>query len=303
MKRSIIIFITCLLPFAVYADELYKVKKGDTLWEICDKYYHDPFLWPKLWQLNPQVTNPHWIYPGDVLRLKETKEGLIKAATKKKPTKKLVPKIPGRVIEAAGYLLPQKEPHSGEILRAVVDNRTILGKGDHIYVSFKRDIRPEVGSEWTIFRISGPVFHPITHERVGYIHTILGMAKIIKVYAKIAEAKIIKSYEVIYQGDYLKPYQRPKPICFDKAHPPFQACIVAAKSGGEEIGWPDIVYIDAGKRQGLKPGQILSVFRQEGKDLPLLPVGKIAVILTTPTTSTALVLKSNYAFHAGDLVR
>jgi hypothetical protein len=302
MKKLTIVLAIFLSPFIVQADELYKVKKGDTLWDICDKYYNNPFLWPKLWQLNPQVTNPHWIYPGDVLRLKESPETLIKATAKKKAAKKIVPKIPEKVIEAAGYLLPQKELYSGKILEAVAEDKIILGKGDSIFVSFKKGIVPSIGSKWAIFRISEPIKHPVTHEKVGYIHTILGIAKIIKVYKKVAKAKIIKSYEVIYQGDYLKPYQKPKAVSLDKTRPNFQACIVAAKSGREEIGWPDIVYIDAGKRQGVKPGQILNVFRKR-KDLPLLPVGKIAVLFTTPTTATALVLKSNYAFHPGDIVR
>ena len=46
-------------------------KKGDTLWSICEKYYGDPELWPKLWQINPFVTNPHLLKPGDTIKLLE----------------------------------------------------------------------------------------------------------------------------------------------------------------------------------------------------------------------------------------
>ena len=45
------------------------VKKGDTLWSICEKYYGDPDLWPKLWQMNPFITNPHLLTTGDVITL------------------------------------------------------------------------------------------------------------------------------------------------------------------------------------------------------------------------------------------
>src|SRR5262249_46681834 len=57
---------------AVYAGptpELHVVRKGDTLWDICGFYFNDPWHWPKIWSYNPQITNPHWIYPGDLVRL------------------------------------------------------------------------------------------------------------------------------------------------------------------------------------------------------------------------------------------
>jgi hypothetical protein len=48
---------------------VYTIKKGDTLWDISAKFLKDPFLWPKLWERNPYITNPHWIYPGNPIQL------------------------------------------------------------------------------------------------------------------------------------------------------------------------------------------------------------------------------------------
>src|SRR5262249_41651714 len=49
--------------------ELHVVRRGDTLWDICWFYFNDPWQWPRVWSYNPQITNPHWIYPGDLVRL------------------------------------------------------------------------------------------------------------------------------------------------------------------------------------------------------------------------------------------
>ena len=62
------------------------VKKGDTLWSICEKYYGDPDLWQKLWQMNPFITNPHLLTTGDVITLFQ-KEPIKKTIVPKKEEK------------------------------------------------------------------------------------------------------------------------------------------------------------------------------------------------------------------------
>lgn len=54
---------------------VYTIQKGDTLWDISSKFLKDPFLWPKLWEKNPYITNPHWIYPGNPIRLTGAEPG------------------------------------------------------------------------------------------------------------------------------------------------------------------------------------------------------------------------------------
>ena len=78
LKRLLAVFTATFIALAgiAFAAELrqdhpstYVVRKGDTLWDISAKFLQKPWLWPEIWQANPQVKNPHRIYPGDVLSL------------------------------------------------------------------------------------------------------------------------------------------------------------------------------------------------------------------------------------------
>ena len=78
------------------APKTYVVEKGDTLWDISSVFLDQPWLWPKLWRLNPEINNPHLIYPGDVISLVFDENGepsLVLESVKGKPSYKWSPKI------------------------------------------------------------------------------------------------------------------------------------------------------------------------------------------------------------------
>ena len=88
-------------PFLLHplsgADEplTHTVQEGDTLWDICETYYGDSDLWPKLWEMNPFVTNPHLLEAGDVITLLKG----VPIRTAKAPVKTEAPTEPFPVME------------------------------------------------------------------------------------------------------------------------------------------------------------------------------------------------------------
>ena len=78
LNKILISFVILLLFSATHAGELelnpkhpdkYTVVRGDTLWDISAKFLTEPWKWQEIWQINPQIKNPHLIYPGDTVSL------------------------------------------------------------------------------------------------------------------------------------------------------------------------------------------------------------------------------------------
>ena len=90
----------------------YTVKKGDTLWDIAEMFVKDPWRWPDIWNVNPQIENPHLIYPGDLLSLTYGADGKPRLGVKRgRETVKLSPQMRESPIDQAIPTIPIKAIH------------------------------------------------------------------------------------------------------------------------------------------------------------------------------------------------
>ena len=297
------------------------VKKGDTLWSICEEYYGDPYLWPELWELNQFITNPHWISPGEIIRLfeyKEIKRPPIKKAGEPKKQIVKIKKLMGvdvssfTTVNAAGLLLHEMIAPWGRIFDFDTE-KIMLSEGDTVYVKmYKENIKP--GDIFTIYSVSDPVDHPLTNEKIGYIYSFKGMLEMGKAQKGYHIAQIRESFKSIDRNDLLIPYT-PVPSCIlpipCKSDTPFS--IVAAKDNLEVLGQYSVVYIDAGSSQNVRTGNIFDVIQEREsiaeprtKEMVLLPptvLGKILILKTTEYTSTGVVFWATKNFKKGIKVR
>jgi hypothetical protein len=319
---------------------IHVVVKGDTLWDICDALYSNPWVWPKVWELNQHITNPHWIYPGTELRvyyeLPESLKALSsvpveevtpavepstqlpsQAALPPPPPPPPPPKAPAMTfaeIDQVGFITPFIPQGVGMIV-GEERQRKLIGAPDKIYLKFSKRAEPEVGKRYFIFSTSELFRHPVTQKDVGYLNTILGVVEVTEVASGYAKARVRSSYQSISPGDKLMPYKkRSEEIALQDGTEPIEGNIILSKGETFLIGDMQIVYIDLGQRDDIKAGHRFMVFRTPkaeevftGKEAKLVlsvePIGELMVLSVEYETAAAVVTYSLNEFMPGERIR
>jgi hypothetical protein len=161
IKKFIVLLAGMLVTVAVYAagaqlrtdhPDSYTVRRGDTLWDISAKFLSKPWLWPEIWQANPQVRNPHLIYPGDVLNLSFINGPRLQLQPQVHPEGEPVAAIP--LSELKMFLKDMRVMDSNAVSSApyvvgLEEARLRGAVGQNIYV---RGLQGEPGQRWAIVR-------------------------------------------------------------------------------------------------------------------------------------------------------
>jgi hypothetical protein len=162
--------------------EAHNVRRGDTLWDISNRYYQNPYEWPRVWSYNPQIQNPHWIYPGDRIHLRDPGDGSSSASSSASTRGSLGGVGPGGrradtgtiFFGDVGWVDDKKDDTWGELVGSPSD-RMMLGEGDDVYVQLDEGHEAQVGDKLTIFR---PIRTVATKDAKGELVSIRGTARI-----------------------------------------------------------------------------------------------------------------------------
>jgi hypothetical protein len=245
---------------------MHTVRRGDTLWGICDQYFKNPYQWPRVWSYNPQIQNPHWIYPGDQVHLRG---GNI--ATPAQPTTATEPQIPGQnfvdrrrqvtpqtiFLRNDGYIEDEKSATWGEITGSRED-KMFLDDFDEVYVRIAEGHEVKLGQELTVFR-------PLRSAGQGKLVQIQGTIKVDEWNGqeRIARGRIIETEDVIERGAFVGPITRKYEVVPPKRNDQdINATVLTSVESHVFYGQNQVVFLDRGEQDGLHPGNRLFVIRK-----------------------------------------
>ncbi len=286
----------------------YTVKKGDTLWDISAKFLQSPWKWPEVWSYNPQIKNPHLIYPGDVVYLEYDAQGRpILRVSRGQPTVKLSPKvhasrvdtpissIPLNAIEqflGEPRVLSQREVDNAGYILAGKDARLMSGAGDRVYA---RGLIPgeDPNSTYAVLRIGKAYRNPgaKSGDILGYEALHVADAQVID-FGDPSTLIVKDSTRETLVGDRLVPKKAsgldqafiPKP-----PETPIEGQIIAVIDGVSRVGQFQTVVLNRGEQDGLETGHVLAVF-QAGKQVRDYNAKKRGEKVTLPDQRAGIVL-------------
>ncbi len=280
--RTVIMMLVALLSLPLAADTLtlkpghpqtYVVKKGDTLWDISALFLDDPWRWPTLWGANPQIANPHLIYPGDRLNLVylDGQPRLVRKAVKRLSPEMgiqqkggAIPALPLSIIEP--YLSFQQI--LGE--KALEDTPQVIGgerdatryaMGDVVFVNE----RLTLGEKYAVYQLSRRFVDPDTNE-------FLGQEALMTATGRVIESGEVSRVELLSMRQEVKPGQKVMPIEDDLLLPAYMmptaapegadGRVIASDAMVREIGPLEVAIINRGEADGAAAGQVYAIFKE-----------------------------------------
>lgn len=213
--------------------EVHTVERGDTLWDLSQRYLGSPWYWPKVWSYNPEIANPHWIYPGNSVRFFPAGEEVpsrVETGLGPKPLEMTVdegePTSNDEPVNGAdlvhsdrklyqpkgtvsvmtqGFVTARELDEAGRIEGATT-GAEMLSFPDVAYVRFKRKAAAKVGDQYIAFHTVKQIFHPITGKSVGYLTEFVGTLRVTATGETVVRAQIGQTWDAVARGDLVGPY-------------------------------------------------------------------------------------------------
>jgi hypothetical protein len=316
-------------PGADSTPDRHVVQKGDSLWSICEFYFRDPWRWPKVWALNPEVTNPHWIFPGQTLRIGGMTQSVpgatppddpnhpLSASARLPPSKSLA--LGNGALREVGFVDAQELAFAGTI-NGSREEKILLASGDQVYIEFAPDKTPKPGQRFTIYQVDRD--HPVKDARssnvLGYLVRIFGDVTIEMLPTgthPIAAGTLRDLVQPVERGYRVGPVFRQFKTIKPRANAVgTTARVVAAVQPNILIVEGMFVVLDRGRRHGLELGNRLRILRQgdgyrrimDAEDLnderfPADAIAEVIAVDVRDETSIAWVSGGSRSIRIGDV--
>jgi len=266
------------IPLTADAPNEYTVKTGDTLWDISKVFLRDPWYWPEIWYVNPQVENPHLIYPGDVLKLVyidgqprvtvgdrggPTESGggkRLSPQVRREPLSQAITAIPYDVI--AGFmgrptLLDGDQVKKAPYVVALRDGHVIGATGNEIYA--KGIGSAAADTRYSVIHVEEKIFDPETRDLLGYSGIYVGSGPV-AITGDPAKILLTDSAREALQGDKLFPESVDVNVDFVPHAPAsdIDARVIAVRDH-TRMGQYQVIALNRGQRAGLEPGHVLAI--------------------------------------------
>ncbi len=210
---------------------------------------------------------------------------------------------------AAGSIL-KSLPQDGVVNVITGDNQTSgdrmeLGQRDTLYLKLSNPGDVAVGDLFTIFKRARKVFHPVTREYLGFLVIRLAIVEVVQVDKALTTVQAVRAYGAISPGDPVMKFAMPnEPESNTAPSDDTSGMIVELQSdmGMTLVAQRNVVYVDRGRADGLRVGDVMDVIRSGG-NLPPRVVGEIKILSTQDRTAAALITKSTARVLRGDRFR
>ena len=295
----------------------YTVQEGDTLWDLSQKFSDSPWQWPEMWKENSQIANPHRIYPGQRIRLYRRHGaqgyGDQDSSEQKSVSEKLeltnLLEFHYASIDRVGFIRKEPVLSQGTIFK-VEGQKEMISAGDLVYIRPDNNASLEKGQKFTIYRTLKPIRAKGTNELIGIQHYFSGAVEIIRVRPDFVLGRVVASYRPVKVGDLLMPYYRRLPhIGMQQSPEGIEGQIIESEEHQSMFGESAIAFIDKGEQEGVRPGQLYWIYKQEKfrvnpkdkRETTLTPVllGELLVLHTEKTTATVMITDSRTAINPG----
>ncbi len=293
----------------------YTIQSGDTLWDISGNFYGDPWMWPLIWEINPYIADPHWIYPDNKLKIR-LEQGLMYGLKSGVPD--LITPFDwwdptwyySTKTNRVDFITNAKFDKAGEIVDEF-DDSLLLGEEHEVFFTMDESANVQLGDVFTIFRTREKVKHPDKGGSIGYVIDTLGEIETIKSTtlksgAVVYTGKIIDSTSEMAVGDKLITMPSEEySVTLNKTSLDLNGYIVAFQPEQRNFAESDIVFIDLGSKDGVELGNSFSIWRESKneKRLPGYFMGNLIVIHVEPSNATAIVTNSLKELKVGDTIK